>query len=642
MTMMRRRGGGSLTATCSDDVEICSPSRHESSPLRSNRRRRSSKSCGRMLAKRLVVLCIFVTTAIFGWNYFQRAYTLYNLPGVKELLNAAPRVLGDDHIVFLTASTGEEGETYIEIGRSQRSPSYALMQAQSKLPKKFHAWIKIDIVDGIERIEDFDYFDVIKAPGNFFGIALDWELGWAFLPEEVQAHGLMGKDQILRWEKLLSYARSKKLKGWPVPDKYDDSTQMDDIDVFHTQSIFYDLSAGELKAIPVYHGHRMYDALSPDIVSEATIDAGEYLALNVDEDGTMVYEYHPRSGYKASGSNLSLHATALYAMSYLYSRWQDPELLQRIKYAMEHLIKYVQSCQVPNNPGLYAKCVVETDEINKVSRLGSNALAVLAIAEYMEATKDQTYFKIAKDLSIYIGGSTREDGSFVHMVHLPDFKIDDDYFVRFYHGQASFALSRLYNVARRLGMPVDEQWVEVAVNATVYPVSQGEGEEDDEFVIDQWLNHAIGQLPKSKVSSIMIDHAMRSVLIAVDNQNGEIEDEEALDEVGIFFGDLSATTTATITEGLCAVYHLAVEQGRHKEADMIVKAVTLGLRHQLQTQYQPEHAMYMRNPNRILGGFHESIIGTEMRIDCTYHNLCSLLCATEMLADREKRTEPIE
>jgi hypothetical protein len=329
-------------------------------------------------------------------------------------------------------------------------------------------------------------------------------------------------------------------------------------------------------------------------------------------------------------------------MSYLYSRWQDPELLQGIKYAMEHLVKHVQSCQVPNNPGLYAKCVVEADEINQVSRLGSNALTVLTIAEYMEATKDQTYFKIAKDLSVYIGGSTREDGSFVHMVHLPDFKIDDDYFVRFYYGQVSFALSRLYNVVRRLGMPVDEQWVEVAVNATVYQVSRYEREEDDEFVIDHWLNHAISQLPKSKMSSRMIDHAMRSVLIAVDNQNGELKDEEALDELGIFFGDLSATTTATITEGLCAVYHLAVEQGRHKEADMIVKAVTLGLRHQLQTQYQPEHAMYMRNPKRILGGFHESIIGTEMRLDYTYHNLCSLLCATEMLADREKRTEPTE
>jgi hypothetical protein len=595
-----------------------------------------------MFAKRLVVFCVFVAATIFGWNHFRRAYTLYNLPGVKELLKEAPRVLGDDYVVFLTASTGEEGETYVKMGRSQRSSFYALMQAQSKLPKKFHPWIKIDIVDGIERIEEFEYFDAIDAPGNFFGIALDWKLGWAFLPEEIQAHGLMDKEQVLRWEKLLSYARSKKLKGWPVPDKSDDSTQMDYIDVFHTQSVFYDLNAREPMAIAVYHGHRMYDALSPDIVSDATIDAGEYMALNVGEDGTMVYTYHPRSDYEPSGYNLFQHATALYAMSYLYSRWQDPELLEGIKYAMEHLAKHVQSCQVPNNPGLYAKCVVETDEINQLSRLGSNALTVLAIAEYMEATKDQTYFKIAKDLSVYIGGSTREDGSFVHMVHLPDFKIDDDYFVRFYHGQVSFALSRLYNVVQRLGMPVDEQWVEVAVNAIVYQVSRDEKEEDDDFVIDQWLNYAIGQLPKSKMSSRMIDHAMLSVRIAVDNQSGEMEDEEALDELGIFFGDLSVTTTATKTEGLCAVYHLAVEQGRHKEADMIVKAVTLGLRHQLQTQYQPEHAMYMRNPKRILGGFHESIIGTEMRLDYTYHNLCSLLCATEMLADREKQAEATE
>lgn len=122
-----------------------------------------------MFAKRLVVFCIFVATAIFGWNYFQRAYTLYNLPGVKELLKAAPRILGDDHVVFLTASTGEEGETYVKIGRSQRSPSFALMQAQSKLPKKCLPWIKIDIVDGIERIEEFEYFVYTLMPSTLLG-----------------------------------------------------------------------------------------------------------------------------------------------------------------------------------------------------------------------------------------------------------------------------------------------------------------------------------------------------------------------------------------------------------------------------------------------------------------------------------------
>ena len=54
------------------------------------------------------------------------------------------------------------------------------MQAQAKLaklPKKF-PWIKIDVVDSIERIEDFDYYSSIEAPGNWFGIAFDWHQQW--------------------------------------------------------------------------------------------------------------------------------------------------------------------------------------------------------------------------------------------------------------------------------------------------------------------------------------------------------------------------------------------------------------------------------------------------------------------------------
>jgi hypothetical protein len=592
-----------------------------------------------VFAKRLSTICLFVASAYFGYNHFQRAYTIYNLPGVKDLLDVAPRVLDDDYIVFITASTGEAGQTYIKMGRSPRSPTYALMKAQAKLPKKFHPWVKIDIVDGIERIEDFEYFDAIDAPGNFFGISLDWTLGWAFLPEEIQARGLMDKEKVLRWERVLSYARAKKLKGWPVPDQSDDSRKMDYIDVFHTQSVFYDLEESEPTAVPVYHGHRMYDELSPDILRDATIDAGEYMASNVEEDGTMVYKYLPRSDYEPDGYNLTRHAAALYAMCCLYSKWQDPELLTGIKYAMEHLVQHVQSCPVPNIPSLQAKCVVESDETNHVSKLGINALTVLAIAEYMEATKDHAYFTVAKDLSVYIGGSMREDGSFVHMVVLPDFTNDEHLFVRFYHGQVAFALSRLYNIVKGQGMSVEEEWAEVAVNAIVYQASLDENEKDSELEFDHWLLYAIGELPRSQMSSRMVDHAMRSVRLAVDHQSGEEQDEEALDQLGIFYGDLSVTTTATHTEGLCAVYHLAVEQGRNEEVDKIVEAVTMGLRHQLQTQYQPDHAMYMRNPKRILGGFHESIIDTHMRLDYTYHNLCSLLCAADMLADRENNAE---
>ena len=165
---------------------------------------------------------------VFAYHHFQRAYELYNLPGVQELLKEAPPVLGNDYIVFLTASTGQPGETYVKMGKSSRSATHALAYAQAtiaKIPKKF-PWIKIDVVDAIQTVEDYDYFGSIDVPGDWCGVSLDWTSSWAFLPEEIQAHGLVDKENVLRWEKLTSYARSKKLKGWPIPDHTDDTPVM--------------------------------------------------------------------------------------------------------------------------------------------------------------------------------------------------------------------------------------------------------------------------------------------------------------------------------------------------------------------------------------------------------------------------------
>ena len=412
----------------------------------------------------------------------------------------------------------------------------------------------------------------------------------------------------------------KRLHRTPVPDHSDDATTMEKIDIFHTSSVFYDLETSTTTPVPVYHGHLLRGAM---------IDTGEYMALSVDDDGTFVYNYLPRSDYEPRGYNLTRPVPAR-----LYSRWSDAELLEGIKKAMEHLLSHVQACQVPHS-NLYAKCVVEEDDHVQLSKLGINAMTVLAIAEYMKATKDTSHVKVVKDLATYVRGSKREDGSFVHRVNLPKFDLDDDHFVREYHGQVAFALSSLYNVVQSLDMPANEQWLEVATAAAKYQVTHDKEEEDDnEFIIDQWLLYAIGELPTSKMEPDFVEHAIRSIHVAFDHQNGEVDDEDELDELGIFSGDLSATATAVKTEGLCAVYHVVVEQQRSEEANIIVESLLMGLRHQLQAQYQPEHAMYMRNPKRILGGFHESIIDTEMRLDHTYHYLCSLLCTADMMAHK--------
>jgi hypothetical protein len=176
---------------------------------------------------------------------------------------------------------------------------------------------------------------------------------------------------------------------------------------------------------------------------------------------------------------------------------------------------------------------------------------------------------------------------------------------------------------------VKNEYLVAANKAAAYIVAQAAKEKDEDLTIDHWLLHAIAELPTA--DDALVDHAMRTAKVARHYQNGEMENEEDLDLVGIYYNDLSATASATKVEGLCAIYELALAKGKKDEAALILESTTLSLRYQLQAQYRPEQAMYMRDPNRIMGGFHDSISESKMRSDYTQHNLSSLLCMKRIL-----------
>jgi hypothetical protein len=58
----------------------------------------------------------------------------------------------------------------------------------------------------------------------------------------------------------------------------------------------------------------------------------------------------------------------------------------------------------------------------------------------------------------------------------------------------------------------------------------------------------------------------------------------------------------------------------------------LGIAFALQTKFRPESVMYVRDPQRALGGFHYSLTNYRLRIDYTQHNISSLLCGARVLA----------
>jgi hypothetical protein len=562
-----------------------------------------------------------------------------NKPGVQQLFDKKPAAVNNEYIVFLTASNGRQ--TFVQMGSSLVSPVFAMKAAQAKLPRKTNAFsfIKIDIVTGVKRYEDFNYLTPLDdTPSIFFGIALNWENGWVFLGDEVNAASMVDSHSIVRWERIAHYAtQRRKLSTWAIPDYNDDSTTVDVLDVFHTESIFLSLDATDMYTVALYHGHRMFPIITADLVLNAAKEAGSYLASSVKDTGRMVYKYNPRSDYEPFGYSLGRHAGTLYSMACLYSVAPNDFLLDSVKLGMNYLKMQIQDFPVPYNKEVTAKCVVDYEHgDHSISKLDANALAVLAIAEFLHTTKDQQddWMELAKSLATFIMGSQREDSSFCQKVKLngkSGMELDETYFVGYATGEVTFALTRLDTVTKAMGSKyTNEKYLATATKAAHWIVAQESKVDDADFTVDHWLLYAIAEMAIA-ADDILVDHAMRTVKVARHFQNAEMKNEDELDQVGIYYEDFSATASATKAEGLCAVYELSIAKDKLESAAIIMESVRLSLRYQLQTQYRPEQAIYMRDPNRILGGFHESIAESKMRMDYTQHNLSSLLCMKRML-----------
>jgi hypothetical protein len=568
-----------------------------------------------------------------------------NYPLVQQMFGAVKEpVVDQKYVVFCTVSNMESDETYVGRGISGKSPQEALKLAQTHLPRKTnkYLYVKIDVVTAVKRYEDFDYSNELNhIPGRWFGIAFNWESDWVFNPEEVHSNALVDRELVIRWERLALYAaKSGRSEGaLALPDFSDDETILDYVDLFRTESVFIDTAKPD--SYNLYHGHRMYPKLTPELLNDRIKAAGAYMAHIVKDSGRQVYKYYPRSDYEPFGYNLTRHAGALYAMAVIYRQWKDSFLKQSMKLTLDYLKNTIQTCPIPNEPSKTAKCSIDYETKNKVkmSQLGVNAMTVLAIIEYVDAVQPEEKLELlglARQIATYIHGSQKDDGSFVQKIHLNDknglLDVDEEFFVRYYQGEVSYALARLTTLSKKNQWPkIESSWITTAEKAASFMIQTDSEEDDADFTFDNWLMMGIGEMHRAghELPESFVEHAVRTVSVANKWQSVEEENHEELDRVGIFYDDLSSTATATKSEGLCYIIDLLEKKG--KDWKLAYDTMVLSVRYQLQTQYHPEEAMYMRNPQRILGGFHGSIVSYDMRNDYTHHGATSMVCLAQFM-----------
>lgn len=486
-----------------------------------------------------------------------------------------------------------------------------------------------------------------------------------FLPKQVLDLGLVNSHGHLNSDRF-------KQLGSHWANQANQTSQIRSPRTFYTftsDSFAFQLNQPQ-HAYQLYRGHKQQQdlPLNRDHLLSAASAAGHYLARNVNQEGRFTYLYQPALAAADPDSyNILRHAGSIYSLFQLYQETGDELLWQAGSRALNYLLLHVRPCQPPKNnrtnsghgqtqqsDQAYIQtlvtesqlCLVDEDEV----KLGGNALAMIALTEYLQAKQKRPQFQnqatksstesdklnseqiltITQLLAEWIVNQQQPNGGF--KVHKLIYSTSEhtDFVSGYYPGEASFALSKLYRLDR------NSRWLQAAQAAVNYLITnRAKNKSLNELNQDHWLLYALAELHQWHPRPIYLEH-MQRVTQAV-RQAQQTDSAPYPDWFGGVNPWPSTTTAATRLEGLAATYpsvqkyqKYGVNSQNQQQKIMLATAKQLAL-FCLQTQYTPLTAMYLPKPQAALGGFPRSLSENAIRIDYVHHNLSGLLLLSQIL-----------
>lgn len=485
----------------------------------------------------------------------------------------------------------------------------AIDQAIDKLPflyKEYYQpiWIKLDIVTESTLHKQLDLNKPLTFERSLCGIAFPQNTDIAFLPEQLTTYTLATSNNILHKRNISRYISTNPY----LTNRFDKISELDQITLyeFKSESLFFDGKT----ITPLYRGHRKSSILSKENLLDVVDLAADYLIRSIDLRGKFAYSYLPKTDEEDQKYNILRHAGTLYSMLEVYEIRRDKALLEAIQRGLRFLVKQMKETVINNEKTIV---VVENNDV----KLGGNGLAALALAKYIQLTQNNDYLPILQKLGSWIVNTLDDEGKFTIHKQFYNGAVDPDFESEYYPGEALFALARLYQI------DPNPRWLKAAVNGALFLINVRDKDLPEEKLNhDHWLLYALNEIYRLEHHAEILTHAQKITNTIINKQRTE---SPYLDWVGSYYNPPRSTPAATRMEGLCASYQLTQDFGSANRTPDILKAIKLGIQFQLQTQFYPESALYLPNPQRAMGGFHASLTDYEIRIDYVQHNISSLL-----------------
>ncbi len=339
------------------------------------------------------------------------------------------------------------------------------------------------------------------------------------------------------------------------------------------------------------YGGRQIQLVDDECAGEMIQSASAFLAGQVQEDGSIVQGCYPGLDQEIQDDNMVRHASAVWSLlgCYQLEPEPEPELAERIDRAVEYMLDRV----VYDQEGWAYLYEEKDDEI----KLGGSALAVVALTEYMEAFQNETYVEVCKALGEGIlSQQDQETGAYYHVLN-SDFTQKEETRTVYYDGEATFALCRLY------GLTEEERWLEGARRAIDHFI-----QEDYTQYIDHWVAYSVNEFTKYRPDDTeAYVFAMRNAL-------------ENLDK--IYRQETACPTYLELLMAAFETYERMQENGMivgDDAREMLLKVI-YARADRMRTGYlYPEYAMYMADPQKVLGAFMVRHQDFRVRIDDIQH-----------------------
>lgn len=350
------------------------------------------------------------------------------------------------------------------------------------------------------------------------------------------------------------------------------------------------------------------------LLKAISLTKDNYFKNVVKKNGKYIYSYLPEENKKKKGYNILRHAGTTYSILETYELIQDDELLKIAESAINYVIGKVIDFEVNDIP---VSVVVEKDTI----KLGGNALTIIMLAKYTQITKNRKYIDLMQRLARYIIETQDKSGEFIIQKQRYSTKKIYKFKSEYYPGEAILSLIRLYQ------LDGNKDWFDSAVLASDYLITVRDKYADINTIVhDHWLLYALNELYREQPHDIYIEHVLlitKSIIksqITDNTENTTWNGAYRLPHIR-----LESTPTACRSEGLCAAYHLLLDNGYKKEASKIIKSIEAGIQFQLQNQLRPESVDSYKNKKLCLGAFKRGLKQNDLRIDFTQHNISSLI-----------------